>query len=59
MIDYYTIYLFVLHCTCYFHFNNVFCLGLIQPLTSNLFMCECGHGLDTSSMHLTHCPFGG
>ncbi len=36
-----------------------FHLGLIQPLASNLFMCECGHGLDTFNMHLTHCPFSG
>jgi len=22
-------------------------------------MCECGHGLNTSNVHLIHCPFGG
>jgi hypothetical protein len=22
-------------------------------------MCECGHGLNTFNVHLTHCPFGG
>jgi hypothetical protein len=36
-----------------------FCFGLIQPLASNLFMCECGHKLDTSGMHLTRCLLGG
>jgi hypothetical protein len=36
-----------------FHF------GLVQPSTSNIFMCECGHRLDESGMHLVHCPFGG
>jgi len=36
-----------------------FHLGLIQLLTFNLFTCECGHGLDTSNMHLAHCPLGG
>ncbi len=36
-----------------------FCLGLIQHSTSNLLMCECGHGLDASNTHLTGCPFGG
>jgi hypothetical protein len=35
-----------------------FCLDLIQPLTFNLFTCECGHRLDTSCTHLTHCAFG-
>jgi len=36
-----------------------FHLGLIQPLTFNLFMCEHGHGLDASGTHLIRCPFGG
>jgi hypothetical protein len=36
-----------------------FCFGLIQPLASNIFMCECEHMLDISSTHLTYCPFGG
>ncbi len=36
-----------------------FCFGLIQPLASNLFTCECGHKLDTSGTHLIHCSFGG
>jgi hypothetical protein len=36
-----------------------FHLGLIQPLTFSLFMCECGHGLDTFGMHLTCCLFKG
>ncbi len=36
-----------------------FHLGLIQPLTFHLFMCEHGHGLDASGTHLTRCPFGG
>jgi hypothetical protein len=29
----------------HFHFD------LIQPLTFNLFMCECGHKLDVSNTH--------
>jgi len=37
----------------HFHFS------LIQPSTYNLLMCECGHGLDASSTHLTRCLFGG
>jgi hypothetical protein len=36
-----------------------FCLSLIQPLVSSLFMYECGHRLDTSGMHLVRCPLGG
>jgi hypothetical protein len=36
-----------------------FHLGLTQPSTSSFLTCECGHGLDASSMHLTHCSFGG
>ncbi len=36
-----------------------FCFGLIQPLTFNLFMCECGYGLNASSTHLTCCSFRG
>jgi hypothetical protein len=36
-----------------------FCFGLIQPLASNLFTCECGDELDACSMHLFCCPFGG
>ncbi len=51
---------------CLFHIVNstftsalCFCLGLIQPLTSSLFTCECEHELDASSMHLARCPFGG
>jgi len=36
-----------------------FCFSLIQPSTYNIFTCECGHGLDTSGMHLTCCLFGG
>jgi hypothetical protein len=28
-----------------------FCLNLIQPSTSTLFMCECGHGLDAYGTH--------
>jgi len=36
-----------------------FHLGLIQPSTFSLFKCECGHWLDTSSMHLIRCPFKG
>jgi len=36
-----------------------FCLDLIQPLTSNLFTCECGHGLDAISTQLAHSLFEG
>jgi len=36
-----------------------FHLGLIQPSTSSLLTCECGHGLDAFGMHLIHCAFGG
>ncbi len=36
-----------------------FCLGLIQPLTFSLLMCECERELDASNAHLTCCPFGG
>jgi hypothetical protein len=36
-----------------------FHLGSIQPLTFNLFTCECGHGLNASSTHLAHCLFEG
>jgi hypothetical protein len=50
-----------LFCIAHFTFTSMmyFCLGLIQPSTFNFFMCECGQGLDTSSMHLAHCLFGG
>jgi len=34
------------------------CFNLIQPATSNFFMCECAHKFNTSSMHL-RCPFRG
>ncbi len=34
-----------------------FRFGLIQPSTSSLFMCECEHGLNSSSMHLVRCSF--
>jgi len=45
----------------HFTFTLVLCfhLDLIQPSTSSLFTCECGHGLDTFSTHLTCCLFGG
>jgi hypothetical protein len=45
----------------HFTFTSVLCfrLGLVQPLAFNFLTCECGHGLDTSSMHLNRCPFGG
>jgi succinate dehydrogenase hydrophobic anchor subunit len=36
-----------------------FHLGLIKFLTSNFFMCECGHGLDAFDTHLICCSFGG
>ncbi len=35
-----------------------FCLGLILPSASSLFMCECEHRLDAPNTHLVHCPFG-
>jgi hypothetical protein len=48
-----------IHSFCITHFTFTsamhFCLYLIKPLTSSLFMCECGHRLDTSNMHLVHC----
>jgi len=42
-------------------FTSMLCIrfSLIQPLAFSFFMCECGHGLDASSKHLTHCSFGG
>jgi hypothetical protein len=42
-------------------FTSLLCfhLGLIQPLTSSLLTCECGHGLDIFGTHLARCPFGG
>jgi len=53
-----SIYLFyITHST--FTSTLHFCFGLIQPLTSDLFTCECGHGLDASNTHLACCPFGG
>jgi hypothetical protein len=36
-----------------------FCLNLIQPSTSSIFTCECGHGLDAFNTHLVRCLFGG
>jgi hypothetical protein len=37
-----------------------FHLVLIQPLTFNLFTCECGHlGLNAFGTQLTRCPFKG
>jgi hypothetical protein len=51
---------------CSFHiahstFTSTLCflLGLIQPLASIFFMCECEHELDASGMHLACCSFGG
>jgi len=44
---------FIFTLTLHFH------LSLIQPLTSNFFTCECGHGLDTFGIHLIRCSFGG
>ncbi len=34
-----------------------FRLCLIEPSTSNLLTCECGHGLDVFGTHLIHCMF--
>jgi hypothetical protein len=50
-------FFFIAHST--FTSTLHFCLGLIQPLESSLFMCECGHGLDASGTYLAHCPFKG
>jgi hypothetical protein len=36
-----------------------FCLSLIQPSTSSICTCECGHGLYASNTHLTRCSFEG
>jgi hypothetical protein len=48
-------------CITHFIFSSMlhFCFSLIQPSASNLFTYECGHELDASGMHLTHCLFGG
>jgi hypothetical protein len=44
-------------CIAHFIFTSMLCfhLGLILPSVSNLLMCECGHGLDTSNIDLVHC----
>jgi hypothetical protein len=44
----------------HFIFTSMLCCycGLIQPLTFNLFTCECEHGLNTFGTH-PRCPFGG
>jgi hypothetical protein len=41
-------------------FTSALCfrLGLIKPLASSFFTCECAHGLDTSNMHLVRYLFG-
>ncbi len=46
-------------CITHFFFLLCFHLGLIQPLTSGIFMCECGHGLNAFGTHIVCCPFGG
>jgi hypothetical protein len=45
----------------HFTFTLTLCfrLGLIQPLTLRLFMCECEYRLDAFGTHLVRCPFGG
>jgi hypothetical protein len=45
----------------YFTFTSAlhFCLGLIHPLASIIFMCECGQGLSAFGTHLVHCMFRG
>ncbi len=42
-------------------FTLVLCFrfDFIQPLTSSLLTCECGHGLDTYGTHIICCLFGG
>jgi hypothetical protein len=49
----YRIAYFIFTSTLHFHFS------LIQPSTSSLFTCECGHKLDASNTHLTCCLFEG
>jgi len=60
------LWLVIMPCICSFyiaHFTFIlmlcFHIGLIQPLASSLFTCECGHGLDAFGTHLVHCPFQG
>jgi hypothetical protein len=48
---------FIAHST--FTLELHFCFNLIQPFASNLFTCECEHGLDAFGTHLAHCLFGG
>jgi hypothetical protein len=50
-----------LFCIARFTFISVlrFHFDLIQPSPSIFFTCECGHMLNTCSMHLACCPFGG
>jgi hypothetical protein len=44
----------------HFTFTLALCFhsSLIQPLTFSFFVCECGHELDASNMHLLHYLFG-
>jgi len=48
-------------CITHFIFTSAlhFHLNLIQPSTSSLLTCECGHKLDAFGTHLIHCMFGG
>jgi hypothetical protein len=55
MVSCYVIYLFVSHCTLYFHLNVVFLFQLDSTfgtkfLTFNLLTCECGHKFDAFDM---------
>jgi hypothetical protein len=52
-------FIYSFHIT-HFTFTSTLCfhLGLIQPLTSSFFMCECQHRLDAFNTHLVHYMFG-
>jgi hypothetical protein len=54
MIGYYAIYLFILHCTLYFHLNVMFLFWIDSTFGIYLLMYECGRRLDASGMHLVH-----
>ncbi len=46
-------------CIAHFTYTSMlhFHASLIQPSTSNIFTCECEHGLNAFGTHLTRCPF--
>jgi hypothetical protein len=45
MIGYYAIYLFILHCTLYFHLNVMFLFWIDSTFGIYLLMYECGRRL--------------